>query len=305
MTFAGWKNNGGGYQVWIAHGSGLYTTYNHMSAITVGAGQHVSRGTQVGRIGMSGDATGPHLPLRGLAWPRLERRDPGQPAGLLLGARAAARSRPAGVDRAPCENDPDVPRPREDLGPRRRWWRRSRDLPAGGPRPARRSGRRRRRSRRLGLPAGGRGPDHPPRLQPPPPFPGDARRPRHQGPSPRQGRRRPGPRRPARDGRLRRRIGRAGRRPRRRRSEHDGRPRRARRSRQHALQDLDAPGAQACPEGRARRRGVVAPRAPADRRHRPRRAAERRQVHHPCRGDGGDSQGSPTIRSPRWSRTSA
>ncbi len=60
VTFAGWKNNGGGYQVWISHGSNLYTTYNHMSAITVGAGQHVSRGTQVGRIGMTGDATGPH-----------------------------------------------------------------------------------------------------------------------------------------------------------------------------------------------------------------------------------------------------
>ena len=71
VTFAGWKNNGGGYQVWISHGSGLYTTYNHMSAITVGAGQHVSRGTQVGRIGMTGDATGPHLHFevwRGPIW---------------------------------------------------------------------------------------------------------------------------------------------------------------------------------------------------------------------------------------------
>ena len=36
VIFAGWKSNGGGYQVWIGHGSGLYTTYNHMSAITVG-----------------------------------------------------------------------------------------------------------------------------------------------------------------------------------------------------------------------------------------------------------------------------
>ena len=61
VIFAGWKNNGGGYQVWIAHGSNLYTTYNHMSAITVGRGQHVGRGQQVGRIGQSGNATGPHL----------------------------------------------------------------------------------------------------------------------------------------------------------------------------------------------------------------------------------------------------
>jgi len=61
VIFAGWKSNGGGYQVWIAHGSNLYTTYNHMSAITVGRGQHVGRGQQVGRIGQSGNATGPHL----------------------------------------------------------------------------------------------------------------------------------------------------------------------------------------------------------------------------------------------------
>ena len=71
VIFAGWKNNGGGYQVWIAHGSGLYTTYNHMSAVSVGAGQHVARGQQVGKIGMTGDATGPHCHFevwRGPVW---------------------------------------------------------------------------------------------------------------------------------------------------------------------------------------------------------------------------------------------
>jgi murein DD-endopeptidase MepM/ murein hydrolase activator NlpD len=61
VVFAGWKSNGGGYQVWIAHGSGLYTTYSHMSAVTVSAGAGVSAGTQVGRVGQSGRATGPHL----------------------------------------------------------------------------------------------------------------------------------------------------------------------------------------------------------------------------------------------------
>jgi murein DD-endopeptidase MepM/ murein hydrolase activator NlpD len=61
VTFAGWKNNGGGWQVWISHGNGLYTTYNHMSSITVGGGQSVGGGQQVGRIGQSGHATGPHL----------------------------------------------------------------------------------------------------------------------------------------------------------------------------------------------------------------------------------------------------
>jgi murein DD-endopeptidase MepM/ murein hydrolase activator NlpD len=61
VIFAGWKSNGGGYQVWIAHGSGLFTTYNHMSAVSVGNGQSVEEGQQVGRIGQSGWATGPHL----------------------------------------------------------------------------------------------------------------------------------------------------------------------------------------------------------------------------------------------------
>jgi len=61
VTFAGWKNNGGGYQVWISHGSGLYTTYNHMSTVSVSAGASVAEGQRVGRIGQSGWATGPHL----------------------------------------------------------------------------------------------------------------------------------------------------------------------------------------------------------------------------------------------------
>ncbi|MEA2608550.1 MAG: hypothetical protein QOJ75_793 [Chloroflexota bacterium] len=71
VVFAGWKGNGGGYQVWISHGSGLYTTYNHMSAVSVGYGQSVSEGQQVGRIGQSGNATGPHLHFevwRGPVW---------------------------------------------------------------------------------------------------------------------------------------------------------------------------------------------------------------------------------------------
>ena len=71
VIFAGWKGNGGGYQVWISHGSNLYTTYNHMSAISVGYGQTVSEGDQVGRVGQSGNATGPHLHFevwRGPVW---------------------------------------------------------------------------------------------------------------------------------------------------------------------------------------------------------------------------------------------
>jgi murein DD-endopeptidase MepM/ murein hydrolase activator NlpD len=61
VIFAGWRDNGGGYQVWISHGNGVYTTYNHMSSVSVGGGASVGAGQQVGRIGATGWATGPHL----------------------------------------------------------------------------------------------------------------------------------------------------------------------------------------------------------------------------------------------------
>jgi murein DD-endopeptidase MepM/ murein hydrolase activator NlpD len=61
VVFAGWKSNGGGWQVWINHGGGMYTTYNHMAGVSVGNGQSVGRGQRVGRLGSSGWATGPHL----------------------------------------------------------------------------------------------------------------------------------------------------------------------------------------------------------------------------------------------------
>ena len=71
VTFAGWRSNGGGYQVWVSHGSNLYSTYNHMSSVSVHAGQRVSKGQRVGRVGTTGWATGPHLHFevwRGAIW---------------------------------------------------------------------------------------------------------------------------------------------------------------------------------------------------------------------------------------------
>jgi len=60
VVFAGWNSNGGGYQVWLNLGNGIYTGEYHMSSVTVHVGQVVARGQQVGRIGESGWATGPH-----------------------------------------------------------------------------------------------------------------------------------------------------------------------------------------------------------------------------------------------------
>ncbi len=50
-----------GNAVLVDHGLGVITSYLHMSAINVRAGQHVSRGDIVGRVGSTGLATGPHL----------------------------------------------------------------------------------------------------------------------------------------------------------------------------------------------------------------------------------------------------
>ncbi|MGZ9100248.1 MAG: M23 family metallopeptidase [Brevundimonas sp.] len=47
--------------VLIDHGQGLITAYLHQSRIEVAAGQELARGESVGRVGMTGRATGPHL----------------------------------------------------------------------------------------------------------------------------------------------------------------------------------------------------------------------------------------------------
>jgi murein DD-endopeptidase MepM/ murein hydrolase activator NlpD len=58
---AGWNNGGYGNLVEIDHGRGITTRYGHMSAILVQAGDHITRGQQVGRMGSTGRSTGNHL----------------------------------------------------------------------------------------------------------------------------------------------------------------------------------------------------------------------------------------------------
>jgi murein DD-endopeptidase MepM/ murein hydrolase activator NlpD len=58
---AGWNSGGYGNLVEIDHGRGITTRYGHMSAILVHAGDHVTRGQQVGRMGSTGRSTGTHL----------------------------------------------------------------------------------------------------------------------------------------------------------------------------------------------------------------------------------------------------
>jgi murein DD-endopeptidase MepM/ murein hydrolase activator NlpD len=58
---AGWNSGGYGNLVEVDHGRGITTRYGHMSAIMVSAGQHITRGQQVGRMGSTGRSTGNHL----------------------------------------------------------------------------------------------------------------------------------------------------------------------------------------------------------------------------------------------------
>jgi murein DD-endopeptidase MepM/ murein hydrolase activator NlpD len=63
VTYAGWKGEDGRL-VKIQHINGYETYYMHLSAILVHAGQRVAQGQTIGRVGMTGLATGPHLDFR-------------------------------------------------------------------------------------------------------------------------------------------------------------------------------------------------------------------------------------------------
>lgn len=45
----------------IKHGNRTYTQYGHLSKIGVRVGQSVKTGQEIGKVGSTGNSTGPHL----------------------------------------------------------------------------------------------------------------------------------------------------------------------------------------------------------------------------------------------------
>ena len=63
VVSAGW-NGDAGRMVHLRHAGGYETYYMHLSSIAVRAGQRVSQGDLIGKVGTSGLSTGPHLDYR-------------------------------------------------------------------------------------------------------------------------------------------------------------------------------------------------------------------------------------------------
>ena len=61
VIVAGWSNVGYGYHIVIDHGNGYQTLYAHLNSIYVNVGDNVAQGQQIGEMGNTGNATGPHL----------------------------------------------------------------------------------------------------------------------------------------------------------------------------------------------------------------------------------------------------
>ena len=88
VTFAG-TNGGFGRMVTLRHPNGTTTSYAHLSSIAVRVGERVIQKETIGRVGMTGTATGPHLDYRmtvngRVIDPRTVRADPPKPIAAAL-----------------------------------------------------------------------------------------------------------------------------------------------------------------------------------------------------------------------------
>ena len=63
VTYSGNAGDGFGNYVIISHGNGVTTVYAHCSSLLVTAGQSVSQGEVIAKVGSTGNSTGNHLHL--------------------------------------------------------------------------------------------------------------------------------------------------------------------------------------------------------------------------------------------------
>jgi Peptidase family M23/Putative peptidoglycan binding domain len=61
VIFAVLDFSGYGNLLEVSHGAGVVSMYAHLSGFSVHVGQFVATGTRLGRVGATGEATGPHL----------------------------------------------------------------------------------------------------------------------------------------------------------------------------------------------------------------------------------------------------
>jgi murein DD-endopeptidase MepM/ murein hydrolase activator NlpD len=61
VTYAGWKDGGYGNVVEVRYRDGKYGVYEHLESVYVSKGTWVAGGQGLGKIGTTGNSTGPHL----------------------------------------------------------------------------------------------------------------------------------------------------------------------------------------------------------------------------------------------------
>lgn len=61
VVTAGWNSGGYGYYITINHGGGIVTLYAHNSKLLVKAGDKVTKGQVIAKVGSTGNSTGPHI----------------------------------------------------------------------------------------------------------------------------------------------------------------------------------------------------------------------------------------------------
>jgi murein DD-endopeptidase MepM/ murein hydrolase activator NlpD len=63
VAYAGWDHSGYGNLIVLSHKNGFESYYAHLSKIEVSTGEDVGTNTEIGKIGVTGHSTGPHLHL--------------------------------------------------------------------------------------------------------------------------------------------------------------------------------------------------------------------------------------------------